>query len=279
MGGSISKSDSEADSSSQFSQDVWAPQGDALSSLYQQAGDLFGQTNAGMQSQIPGAVDSMQGVFNQADPAYQQQLQGGAYAGMDLQGDYNRALSQGGGNEQFIDQSIMGGAGNDYADAMKGQIMQQAGDLQNQMLQGTDARAAAAGMSGGSRHGTAQAQGMENINRDAQNAMTNVGYNTFDKDLDRKLGIAQRADTYDMNKLNMAGGMLGQQQNAMSGAIDQGSQMQNLGMGQFAPYMAPWEAAGSYSNAIGAPTVLGAGTSSAESDSSSFGASGGVGGK
>ena len=278
MGGSSSKSDSESSSQSSFDQNVWEPQGDALQGLYDQAGSLFGQTNQGMQGLIPGATEQMQGVYDQTSPAYQQQLQGGAYQGMDLQGQYNQALQQGGGNEQFINQSIMGGEGNNYADAMREQFTNDATRAQENMLQNLDARAAASGMSGGSRHGTATAQGMDDINRNLQRNMADVGYQTFDKDLDRKLGIAQRADTYDMNRLNQTAGMLGQQQNAMSGAINQGSQMQNLGMGQFAPQMAPWQGMSAYSNAIGAPTVLGSGTMTGASDSSSKGGSVGMGG-
>ena len=109
---------------------------------------------------------------------------------------------------------------------------------------------------------------------------TNIGYNTFDKDLERKLGIAQRADAFDFGKLQNVSGMLGAQQGAMAGGLGMGQGMQNLGMGQFAPFMAPWQAAGQYSSTIGRPTVLGSGTSSADSSAKGFGMSGygGVGG-
>ena len=273
-----SKSDSSSESGSEYNQDVWGPQGSALTNLYGQAGNLFGQSNEGMQNLIPGATQQMQGVFDQSNPAWQQQMQGGAFAGMDLQGQYNSLMNQGPegtNNQQFINASIMGGEGNNYADAMRDQFTQDATRAQGNMLGNLDARAAASGMSGGSRHGTATAQGMEDINRNLQSNMANIGYQTFDKDLDRKLGIAGQADANNLaryqSQLGSAQNMLGAQQGAMQGGLNYGGQMQNLGMGQFAPQMAPWQAMGAYSGAIGAPTVLGSGSSQAESDSDSFG--------
>ncbi len=69
--------------------------------------------------------------------------------------------------------------------------------------------------------------------------------------------------------------MLGSQQQTQNQGIQGGQGMQNLGMGQFNPYMAPWQAMGQYANTIGRPTILSEGTMSGES--SSKGASGGVG--
>jgi len=268
MSGGHSKSESESETG--FKQGVWDQQGKALNNLYKQMGGLFSQTNAGMQGQTPGATNWMNQIRDQSNPAWQQQMGGGAYQGMDLQNDYRDALNTGGGNEQFINQSIMGGAGNDYVDAMRGNFMTDASDAQNQMMKGLDARAAASGMSGGSRHGTATAQGMKDINQNLQQNLNSLGYQSFDKDLDRKLGIAQRADTYDMNRLNNISGMMGQQQNAMQGGLNYGGQMQNLGMGSFAPYMMPWQAANQYAGTIGSPTVLGSGSMTGSSDSKSM---------
>ena len=86
MSGSAGKSSSDSENKSSFNQDVWGPQGDALQGLYGQLSNLFNQSNTGMQGQIPGAVGDMQGIFGAANPAWQQQLGGGAYQGMDLQG-------------------------------------------------------------------------------------------------------------------------------------------------------------------------------------------------
>ncbi len=275
MSGSLGKSKSDSKTKGQFDQNVWGPQGDALQGLYSQAGGLFNQTNQGMQGQIPGAVDQQQGIFNQANPAWQQQLGGGAFQGMPLQQNYQDALG-GGGNEQFIDQSIMGGQGNDYVGAMKQQLQDDSASRLGRSFAGADARAAGAGMSGSSRHGLLQARLAEDEGDRLGDQQTRLGFQTFDKDLDRKLGIAQRADRFDMGRLQNTSQMLGQQQGAMQGGLQMGGDMQNLVQGQFAPQMAPWQAMGQYANTIGGPTVLGSGSGSGASNAKGFGGSGGA---
>ena len=293
MGGSLGKSESQAqqqaqsnssansslDSTaygsnsgynrSQFGQNVFGPQSGALSNMYGQTGGLFDQTNQQMQGQIPGAINQMQGVFNNANPAWQQQLGGGAYQGMDLQGNYNQDR-QGGGNEQFIDQSIMGGAGNNYAQAMQGQLQDESSQRLGRDLAMNDARAAGNGMSGSSRHGITEARLYDDAGDRLANQQTNIGFDSFDKDLDRKLGIAQRADQFDMGRLQQSGQMLGAANQTQQGAINQGGTMQNLGMGQFAPSNAPWGAAGQYSAGLGDPTVLGQGSGNASTRSNDY---------
>ena len=231
MGGALGKSESSSQNQSQFDQNVWGPQGGALGNLYSQMGGLFDQTNQRMQGQIPGAIDQQQGIFNQANPAWQQQLGGGAFQGMDLQNQYNQAL-QGGGNEQWLDQNIMGGAGNNYVDAMKGQLQDDSSQRLGRNLAMSDARASGAGMGGSSRHGLLQARMAEDEGDRLGAQQTALGFNTFDKDLDRKLGIAQRADQFDFGKLQNISGMLGQQQGAMQGGLNFGQGMQDIGMGQ-----------------------------------------------
>jgi len=279
MGGSVSAGKSKAKNSneSSFQQNVWDPQSQALNNLYSQVGQLFGQTNSGMQGQIPGAVNNMQNINQQAMPAWQNQLQGGAYSGLgignQLMGSLNQSLNSP-TNMQQVNSMIMGGSGNNYADAMKNQYIQDANLAQRNMLSNLDARASAAGMSGGSRHGIATAQGMQDINRNLQSNLAQTGYNTFDKDLDRKLQIAGQADQATLQRQQMMQAMLGGQQQAMQGGLQYGQSMQNLGMGTFAPYMAPWQAAGAYSNAIGAPTVLSSGTGSGSGSSKGLGLGG-----
>jgi len=280
MGGSASLGKSKAKNSSgqSFEQNVYGPQSNALEQLYGQVGNLFNQTNLGMQNQIPGAVNNMQNIQNQAMPAWQQQMQGGAYQGMDLQNQLMGSLNQSMNSPtatQEVNNMIMGGQGNNYADAMKNQYIQDANRAQGNMLSNLDARASAAGMSGGSRHGIATAQGMRDINQNLQSNMAQTGFNTFDQDLNRKLQIAGQADQGTLQRQQMMQQMLGGQQQAMAGGLQQGQGMQNLGMGTFAPYMAPWQAAGAYSNAIGAPTVLsqGAGSGSGSSKGGSKGGS------
>lgn len=296
MSGSLGKSESsnrnqfnsenQAQNQSQFGQNVWGPQGGALQNLYGQMGNLFDQTNQGMQTQIPGATQGMQGIFNASQNPWQQQMQGGSLAGMDLQGNFQNAFDTGGGNEQFIDQSIMGGQGNDYVGALKDQMQADSDKRLGRSFAGADARASGAGMGGSSRHGLLQARLAEDEGDRLGDQQTRLGFQTFDRDLDRKLGIAQRADRFDMDRMNTASGMLNSANQNIQGGLNMGGQMQGLNMGQFAPGMAPWEAAGQYSGNLGGPTVLGSGSSSGSSSGSGsgfgsgsskgFGASGGA---
>lgn len=279
-GGSFNKGESSSSQNSGFNQDVWKPQGDALGNLYSQAQNLFSNLGNQMIGKVPGASDYMNQITNNTMPAWQNQLQGGAYSDMGLQNSLMNSLNRSMNSPtatQEINNMIMGGSGNNYADAMRGQYIQDATDAQNNMLANLDARAAASGMSGGSRHGTAIAKGMNDINKNLQGNMAQLGYETFDKDLDRKLAIAGQADQSNLERQNMMANMLGNQQNAMSGALGFGSNMQNLGMGQFTPYMAPWQMMGNYANTIGAPTVLGSGSSRGSSDAKGMGKSGYVG--
>ena len=274
MGGSASGSKSKSKSS--FKDNVWGGQSGALQDLYGNAQDLFNQTNTGMQGLQPGATQNMQDTYNQVNPAYQEQLQGGAYRDMGLQnqlmGSLNQSMNQPSAMSQ-INAMTMGGEGNNYADAMKDQYIQDANRAQEQMLSGLDARAASSGMSGGSRHGIAQGLGMARVNDALQSNLAKTGYDTFDADLQRKLDIAQQADQGNLARQQMMSGMIGQQNQAQQGAIQGGQNMQNINMGQYAPQMMPWDAMGQYGNVIGRPTILGSGSQSGSSGSLS--ASGG----
>jgi hypothetical protein len=272
MGGSSSKSKSKSNAGYQDS--VWGGQTPALKQLYSDAGDLYNQTNSQMQGMIPGAQQDMQDITAQTNPAWQDQMQGGVYQDMNLQNQLMGSLNQSMNNPSAmseINAMTMGGEGNNYADAMKESYISDANRAQENMLQNTDARAAASGMSGGSRHGMMQGLGMEGINDQLQKNLAKTGYDTFDKDLTRKLEIAGMADQNTFGRQQMMSNMLGQQQGTMNQGIQGGQQMQNLNMGQFAPTMMPWEAAGEYGNVIGRPTILGSGSQEGKSKSSSKG--------
>lgn len=274
MGGGGALGMGKSKSGQQFSQDVWGPQGDALSGMYSQLGDLFGGQN--YQDQMQQGTQYSQDAMGAMQKPWEQQMQGGAYQGMDLQQNLMSSLDKSMNSPsamQDINSMIMGGSGNNYADAMKGQYMQDAGRAQDQMLGNMDARASAAGMSGGARHGVGIGQGMEGINRNLQGAMARTGFETFDKDLDRKLGIAQQADQGTLARQGMLQNMIGGQQNAMSGGIQQGGQMVGYGQDQ---QMMPWQQAGAYSGAMGDPTVLSSGSGSSKGSNFGMSASGGV---
>lgn len=275
MGGSVGGSFSQSKNS--FGQEIPQWQVDAFNSMFGQGKRLFKDTKNQMNQLIPGATNYMQGVAQDAMPAWQDTLQGGAYKDMDLQNNLMNSLNQSLQNPsamQDINASIMGGSGNNYADAMKAAYVGDANRATDNMLANLDARAAASGMSGGSRHGIATSQGLYDINSNLQRNLAETGYNTFEKDLDRKLGIAQQADQNTLARQGMLQNMIGNQQDTVNSGLNFGSALQQLGMGQFAPSMAPWDAFNSYSNALGSPTVLSSGKGSSFAMGQS--ASGGV---
>ena len=133
-------------------------------------------------------------------------------------------------NQQKIYSSIMGGEGNSYADALKNQMQTDALRTAGTSLNALDARAARAGMSGSSRQGIAQAGALQGINQNLQRNLTDVGYNTFDKDLAMKLDIAKQADQANVQRY------LGNQQYNLGlvgagNTAAQNAQQYNLGMG------------------------------------------------
>lgn len=267
MGGSIGKSENNSSNQSSFNQNIPQFQQDALKKLFGSASGLFNSFNSQIGGMTPGATGQMQGVFNQANPAWQNQLQGGAYKNLDANQVFN-SINQSMGqpsNMSAINAQIMGGAGNNYADAMKSQYVNDANRATENMLSNLDARAAAAGMSGGSRHGVATALGERDINKNLQQNLALTGFNTFDKDLQNKLNIAGQADNNNLAKQQMMVNMLSGKQNAMTGGLNFGQGMQNLGMGQFAPTMVPWQGMQNYAATVGGPTVLSSGSSSGSS--------------
>lgn len=280
MGGEAGKSESQSAAQSQFGQDVWGGQAPALQQLYQAAGSLFGDVYGGQQGMIPGQTQVQQDIASAAMPAYQQQLGGGVTSGMGLQDILSQSLQQSMGQPSQTAQmyaNIMGGEGNTYADAMKEKMIADASRAGQNMMSVADARAVGAGQPGSSRHGVLQSQGWKDINDRLQGGLFDIGYETFDKDLQNKLNIAQMADQSTMGRQQMMSNMLGQQNLAQQGGIGTGQTMQNLGMGSFAPSMVPWQSMGQYANVLGRPTVLGSGTSTGTSDSKAMGGGGGIG--
>lgn len=271
MGASAGKSESESESGAEFSQDVWGPQGGALQDLYSNVSNLFGDTVAGGMNRVIQEIPrNMQAVEEFTRPALAHQMWGGAYRDMQLDKSLSDQLERSLGSPsatQEINAMIMGGEGNNYADAMREQYLQDATQAQENMLRNLDQRVASSNLPGGSRHGVATALGMQDINKNLQSEMARTGYETFDKDLDRKLQIAQQADQGTLAREQMMQQMLGANQAARQNAIASAQGVQQLGTNQFAPYMMPWQAAGQYANIIGRPTILGSGQMSGSSDS------------
>ena len=247
-------SESKASSNSQFQQQIPQWQSDALTKMYNAAAGTFGSVGSAINAQTPGVQAYVDQTNAAAMPEWKNQLAGGVYQGMDNANQLSNSLQQSLSsptNTQNIYGQMMGGQGNNYADAMKASYLGDANRATDNMLANLDSRAAASGMSGGSRHGVATSQGMYDINSQLQKNLADTGYNTFDKDLQQKLNIAQQADSGTLARQQMMAGMLGQQQGVQTGALNAGGQMQNLGMGSFAPSVGmPWQNMSNYSNAI-----------------------------
>lgn len=278
MSGGGSYNQSNAKNQSNFNQTIPQWQSDALTKMYNAAAGTFGNTGSAISGQTPGAQSYIDQTNQSAMPEWQNQLSGGVYKGMDnanaLSNSLQQSLSSPTNTQQIYGQ-MMGGNGNNYADAMKASYIGDANRATDNMLANLDSRAAASGMSGGSRHGVATSQGMYDINSNLQKNLAQTGYDTFNQDLNNKLGIASQADSNTLARQQMMSGMLNSQQGVQSNALGQGQNMQNLGMGSFAPTMMPWQNMSNYANSIGSPTVLNSGGSSG--NSSAMGVSGGGG--
>ena len=270
---------SSSSNQSQFQQKIPKWQSDALTQMYNAAFGTYGNVGDAINQQMGGAQNYINQTNQAAMPAWQNQLGGGVYQNMDNANRLSESLQQSLNaptNTQSIYAQMMGGQGNTYADAMKAGYTADANRATANMLSNLDARATASGMSGGSRHGTATSQGMYDINSNLQKNLADVGYNTFDKDLQNKLNIAQQADQGTLARQQLMSNMLGQQQGVSTGALGMGQNMQNLGMGAFAPGMMPWQNISNYANALGSPTVLSSGSSSGSSNAKGANAGGSV---
>lgn len=203
---------------------------------------------------LPGQMQSMTlpGAINSRQSDLLSQLRASrntnASVGNFSQADTTNPFGTGPTATQQIYAGIMGGRGNTYADALKNQMQIDANLAQNNMLNNLDQRVASNGMGGSSRLALAQAQGMKDINTNLQRDLTQVGYDTFDKDLINKLNIASQADANRLgaykagldynsslaNAQNQATG-LNQTYNSSIGGLanqnNQNNQNYNLGLG------------------------------------------------
>ena len=283
MGASVggSKAKSKNNSGFNFNQNIPAFQQGALTDLYGNAQNLFNSTNSNIQNQAGNIANTNSDIQQSTLPALNSALSGGVFSDPvfknQLVTSLNNSLSSP-SNTQQIYADIMGGNGNNYADAMKASYTADANRATANMLNNLDARASAAGMSGGSRQGIAQAQGLYDINSNLQKNLAETGYNTFDKDLTNKLNIAQQADTNTLSRQQMLTDMLGQSQSTSNNAISNlAPSVQNLGMGTLAPFTVPWDALNGYATAVSAPTVLSNSLGRSNGSSSSKGQSASVG--
>jgi len=276
MSGSIGKSESSSDAQNTFNQDVWGPQGDALQDLYNVLGGVYGSYLPTFNPAIDYGSSYGTDVLSSIMPYWNDTAQGGVYDNIGiadtLMGSLNDSLNSPSMTSELYAQ-IMGGEGNDYVDAMKQTLMNDAESTGDLLLRQLDARAAAAGMSGASTHGNLIAEGMEDINDSLLTNMTQLGYDTFDQDLDRKLEIASAADANTLARQDLLANMLGAQQATANTGLTLGGDLYGLGIDQ---YMLPWTTVGAYGDILGGPTILGSGSGISSGDSKGKSVSGGA---
>ena len=232
----VNQSGNMSQGSSMSTQGVFGEQSPYLQDVYGQAQNAFQQGMGEAQAIKPGVQGAMAQSLGQAQAGYGNQI-GGGYAS-----------------------SLAGQIGpNAYADEMKAQIANDANQLRQQSLGSLDARAAAAGMSGSSGYRDQVTNMNDDINEQALNAMTNVGYNSYDNAVGRQMQLA---------------GMMDQNQQFGVGNVNN---LQQGAMNMFNPSMVGQQMAGQYAQTIGGPTVLSNSASSNMSNGFSNGFNAGMG--
>ena len=230
FGGSQNTSSSSGGSqnSSQSTQDVWGNQAGYLDDVYGQAQGAFNQGMNQVNELTPQVNNQIQDAYGQAQGGFGNQMDGGFASA--LQGQVGP---------------------NSYVDAMKGQVADDAQLLKQQNLGGLDARAAAAGMSGSSGYRD-QVNDMSNqVDKNALNQMSQIGYNAHDSGIRNQLALSQQMDS---NQQFGTSNLQNMQQGAMN---------------QFNPAMVGQNMVGQYAQTIGGPTVLGNSSSQGSSSNTS----------
>lgn len=286
IGGSANKSSSRSRTSS--SEDVWGPQGEALSSLYGSAGDLF-SNNQGFSDQLNMIAQNLQpymeSIMGRAGGGADRMLSGGSFGDTSdirdqLMGSI-RGVDEGGSQMGKMYESIVGGAGNEYIDPMVDAMKRSSMDNLDTMQSGVGLDAAAMGQGGSSRHAMQNAMLGKDANQDMLDREMNMRGGAYDKDLAMKMGIARQADQGIQGGQDRMLRMLQGADQNVAGGMGSLSNMQNLGMGSMAPWMqamnAPWGPMSQYADIIGGPTVLGESTGKSTSKSKGGGAQGSAG--
>lgn len=273
MGGSAGKS--KGSSNNSFSTNVWGPQGDALQNLYQLAFDQYGKGNDYMY-QITGQADNISNAANGILDANKALQSGGAYG--DTAEVRQMLLDSMGGRSNMgtMYESIVGGSGNTYVDPLIESL--RADSAQNvATLQGGNAMdAAAMGQSGSSRQAMQDAMFASQANQDLLNKEAELRYDTYDKDLAMKMGIAQQADMNHQADQDILLAML----QGGQGSMEKGTSpvllttLLNYGMNPWLQaQQAVWNPMNNLSNIIGNAIITGSGSGSSKSKGGGIGGS------
>jgi hypothetical protein len=225
---STGKSSGGSSSSSRSNDRIWKEQSPYLADMYKQAQDAFNNGLSSIEGMTPELTQQVQDAYLQGADVFGNQAQGGFSAGlMDKIGQ------------------------NNYLNALKGDIVSDAGKLKQQTLGSLDARAAAAGMSGSSGYRDQVADSYGEIDEAALQQMNQLGYNSFNQGLQNQIGLAGQMDANANNALGMTGAM---QQAALS---------------QANPAMLQQQLAQQYAQTLGGPATLNSASSSSSSSNSS----------
>lgn len=253
---------SESSMSAGSSQRIPKFQQKALNKVYKSAAGMMDSQTKNVNAVMPQVQAQIADIIGKQGQSFDALKTGGSYSNIDPNSLLGKieAFQNTPSQSTGLYESIMGGKGNNYVDAMKDTLLKDAQRRRDLSTASLDAGLAKGGMSGGSRHGVAQSLIDRDINDDLSKNMTKVGYESFDKDLQNKLGIARLADEQMTTRqgmftdtANMA--MQGKDAN-INRAANMTPQMTQTAMSQFAPAMMPWKNLQNYSAAIGNPTVL-----------------------
>lgn len=242
----------------------------------------YGSNNQLLNETQPDTLSTNAGLFRDARDTNRYNASGGVIGGLNIGDELKGSLqrSRGPTNTQQIYQSIIGGQGNTSLDALKGSLEANATRANNLNSATIDQQAAAAGQSGSTRQGVQQALTRDDTNRNLQNTEAQLGYDTFNTDLNRKLDIANLADTNTLQRQQFLGNLLGQQQGTVNSSIDNAGNLANLLRQGINSVMGSRnENLVALRQALGDPTVLNQGTSGSfdnaltGSNASNYGAS------
>ena len=249
--------------------------------MYQGARDTFnknrGPDKAGRgYGMMPGMESDMRNVRDSGYMGMLDQQQGGAYG--DTSGIRDMLSSSfadtGPSNSGRMYQDIVGGEGNTYIDPMVDAMRTGSFENMDRTMGNNSLEAQSMGQGGSSRHAMqnsmTERRGLQDMNMNEMSMRAGA----YDKDLDWKMKIAGQADA---NKLTNQGQMmdyLGGANQAKQFGMNQGGNIQNLGMGEMAPWMqasqGPWNNMNNYANIMGDPTVLSRGTQTGKSSGFNF---------
>jgi hypothetical protein len=276
----------KSDSKANMNQEVFGPQGTAMSNMYNHFQDIYGQAmpymNLGMGASNQ-AMPYMQAAADMGRFGGNRLSMGGAYGDVSgVRDNLYSSLSDSMNNPSSMGrmyEDIIGGPGNTYVDPLIDASRQATEERRLGMQSGNALNASAMGQGGSNRHAMENAMTNRMVNQDQTLFENSIGERNYDRDMGWKMDIARQADLGRGQAQDRAMNVLGGQDQNVMNAMNYQPTMQNLGMGQMAPYMQaammPYMMMNMYSQAMGDPTVLSSGSQKGSGGGLGFGVGGG----